>query len=287
MARRRLSLALAALLAYPAAAEDVESHLKNFVQLMEIVRTEAAESPDQKKAFYEGAIPGMLRQLDPHSVFFDPDQFEQLKEMEKSTRKGFGTVVSLLPGRVIVLQTVAGSPSAKAGIQPGDEILAINNIALQKLEVEQLVQLLGQARQQKVQLYVRRPGSLRILDFTLTPEDVDSPSVDRVFLLRPGIGYVRATSFDMLTGKQIREAIEKLGGADLKGLVLDLRNNPGGVLAAALETASLFLEPGQRIISARGRNVQKAEEIDVPKDAPKPYKFPLVLLVNGKSASGS
>jgi carboxyl-terminal processing protease len=284
----RPKLVLIAALAFPCLhADELETNIKTFVDVLGILREQSAEPIDSTKAFYEGAIPGMLRKLDPHSVFFDPNQFEQLKEMEKSTRKGFGTVVSLLPGRVIILQTMPGSPSAKAGLSPGDEIVAINQYLLSRFEVEQLIQLLGQARQNRVTLFVRRIGAPRLLDFTLDPADVDSPSVDRVFLLKPGIGYVRASSFDVPTGKEVRSAIEKLGGKSLKGLVLDLRNNPGGVLGSALETASLFLKPGQRIISAKGRGLEKTEEIDVPKEAPPPYEFPVVVLMNAKSASGS
>ena len=92
----------------------------------------------------------MLRRLDPFSVFFDPGQFEQLHELENSTRKGFGSVVSILPGRVIVLQTLPGTPSAKSGMSPGDEIVAINGIPLARLEIEQLIQLLSQSRNQQV-----------------------------------------------------------------------------------------------------------------------------------------
>src|SRR5262245_1949564 len=113
----------------------------------------------------------MLRRLDQHSVFFGPMQFEQLKEMEKSTRKGFGSVVSILRGRVIVLQTMPGTPSAKSGMSPGDEIIAINGIRLDRLEIEQLIQLLTESRQRQVALHVRRPGNARILQLILTPEE--------------------------------------------------------------------------------------------------------------------
>ena len=140
--------------------------------------------------------PVRCAKLDPHSIFLDPDQYEQLKQMEKSERKGFGSVVSVLPGRVIILQTVAGAPSAKAGLSPGDEILAINNIPLARLEFEQLIQLLTEARQHQAKLDVRRPGNVRLLQFLLTPELMDSPSVDRAFMLKPGIGYVRVASFE-------------------------------------------------------------------------------------------
>jgi carboxyl-terminal processing protease len=109
--------------------------------------------------------------------------------------------------------------------------------------------------------------------------------VDRAFLLQPGIGYVRVNSFDPQTGKQLKDAIEKLGGEKLKGLVLDLRDNPGGVVQAALEAASYFLMPGQKILSVKGRSIAE-QSVEVPKTAA-PYLFPLAVLVNAKSASAS
>jgi carboxyl-terminal processing protease len=218
-------------------------------------------------------------------LFFDPQQFEQLKQLETSTRKGFGSVVSVLPGRVIVLQTTPGTPSAKSGMSPGDEILAINNIRLDRLDLDQLIGLLQQSRQQPAQLVVRRPGNSRMLEFTLTPEEMQQPSVERAFLLKRGIGYLRVASFDEKTGRQIKEAIESLGGSKLRGLVLDLRNNPGGLLGSALETASLFLKPGQSILTVRGRAVPEKVE-QVPSNA-KPYDFPIAALINAKSASAA
>jgi carboxyl-terminal processing protease len=269
----------------PPATNDVEANLKKFTQVLAIAQAQAADPVNTETAIYQGAIPNMLAHLDPHSVFFDPNQFEQLKEMEHAESKGFGTVVSILPGRVIILQATAGTPSGKAGLAPGDEILAVNNVALSRLDPEQLVQFLGQARQQTAYLIVRRPGSARMLTFTLNPELVDTPSVDRKFLLKPGIAYVRVASWDPKTGLQLKEAIEKLGGEKLKGLVLDLRNNPGGVVQAALDGASLFLKPGQNILSVKGRNV-KGETADVPKTA-RPYTFPVSILINEKTASAS
>ncbi len=273
------------LVAFLLFSDDLSNEVKRFVDVLTTVQSQAADPVQPAKAIYEGAIPGMLRRLDPHSVFFDPVQFEQLQRMEKSTSKGFGSVVSVLPGRVIVLQTLPGTPSAKSGIAPGDEILAVNNIRLDLLDIDQLVEVLSQTRQGQARLDVRRPGNVRLLQFVMTPEEMQAPSVDRAFLLRPDVGYLRVASFDEKTGAQIRDAIEKLGGANLRGLVLDLRNNPGGVLNAALDTAALFLEPDQKILSVRGRSV-KGEEVKVPANA-KPYRFALALIVNEKSASAS
>lgn len=264
---------------------DLERALRTFSNIYALIEENAASPVDPNQAIYEGAIPGMLRKLDPHTVFFPPGQFEQLKELEKSTARGFGTVVSVLPGRVIVLQTVSGSPSSKVGIQPGDEILAVNGARLDWLNMEQLIGLLGESRRREARLDVHRQGNPRMMQFTLIPEELASPAVDRAYLIRPGIGYVRATSFEKETGKQVNEAIIKLGGNDLKGLILDLRNNPGGVMTAALEVSAMFLPASKKLLAVRGR-AKEPEEIEVPKNWPR-YEFPLAILVNEKSASAS
>ncbi len=264
---------------------DLSKEIKQLVDVYSIVESYAADPVNSEQAFYQGAIPGMLRRLDPHSVFFDPGQFDQLKQMQNSTTKGFGSVVSILPGRVIVLQTMPGTPSARSGMEPGDEIIAVNNYRLDRFEPEQIVELLSQSRQGAVQLVVRRSGNVRPLQFTLTPVEMQSPSVERAFLVKPGVAYLRVSSFEEKTGVQIKEAIENLGGSKLTGLVLDLRNNPGGLVTAALETAALFLQPGQSILTIRGRHVEEKVE-KVPETA-KPYTFPVAILINGKTASAS
>jgi len=267
------------------AADDLDAQLKAILNVYAIMERNAAEPISSEQAFFQGAIPGLLRKLDPHSIFFDPGQFDQVKKMEESTQKGFGSVVSLLPGRIIVLQTQPGTPSSRAGLTPGDEILAINGYEISRLEVEQLTQLLTQARQQQAQLVVHRPGVVRMLSITMIPEEMQTSSVERSFFLAAGIGYVRVGSFDLNTGTEIKKAIDKLGGDQLAGLVLDLRNNPGGVVKAALETSSLFLQPGTKILTVRGRHVPETSET-VPSIAT-PYKFKLAILVNEKTASAS
>jgi carboxyl-terminal processing protease len=265
--------------------DDDALQMKRFIDAYKILERNTADAFDPDQAFYQGAIPGLLRHLDPHSVFFDPGQYEQLQQMESSTQKGFGTVVSVLPGRVVVLQTTPNTPSEKAGMAPGDEILAVNNYRLDRLDADQIVGLLGQSKQKAAQLVVRRPGNARLMELTLTPENMQAPSVERVFELQPGIGYIRVGAFEEKTAQQIHDGIEKLGGRNLKGLVLDLRNNPGGLMTAAMQTAAFFLQPGQMILSAKGRNVPETIE-RVPADN-KPYTFPLAVMVNGKTASAS
>ena len=143
-------------------ASGLEPSLKQFIDVLSTVHSHAATAPSVDKMVYEGAIPSMLRQLDPHTQFFDPGQFQQLKQMQDSEQKGFGSVVSVLPGQVIFLQTLPGTPSNKAGIQAGDELVAINNIAIRSLPAEQIIQLLTEARQQKITAFVRRQGDSHV-----------------------------------------------------------------------------------------------------------------------------
>ncbi|MGA8593527.1 MAG: S41 family peptidase [Bryobacteraceae bacterium] len=268
-----------------ASASTLDPLLKQFVGVLRVVESNAAGPVPLDKTIYEGAIPSMLRPLDPHTQFFDPDQFAQLKQMENSEQKGFGSIVSVLPGRVLFLQTFPGTPSNKAGIMPGDELVAVGNIAIANLEPDQIVGLLTQARQQKVQILVRRQGNARLLTFSLTPALMESPTVDRAFLLEPNYAYIRVTSWDAQTSTQLRDAIEKLGGNRLQGLVLDLRNNPGGIVKSALDAASMFLNRGQRILTAKGR-FGNPEIADVPAGS-RPYHFRLSVIINAKTASAS
>lgn len=265
--------------------EATASSMKLMIDVFATVEQEAATPVDPDVALFQGAIPSMLHNLDPHSSFFDPDQFQQLQQMERSEQKGFGSIVSVLPGRVIVLQTLPGTPSAKAGLSAGDEIVAINGIPFARLDPEQLVQVLGAARQHQAVLDIHRPGEERIDRITMSPDLVNSPTVDRAFMLAPGIGYLRVTEFDEPTGRLVKQTIEKLGGPGLKGLVLDLRGNPGGAVTAAADTASLFLKSGDLIFTAKGRS-SKPEDVRVPKYNT-PYTFPLAVLVDEKSASAS
>ncbi len=286
---RILTPLLAGAIAFPALAADPGPEdaraMKRFVDALVIMQENNADPIDVDQAFYGGAVPGLLRHLDPHSSFFDPGQFEQLNQMQRSTSKGFGTVVSIMPGRVMVLQVLPNTPSARAGMMPGDEIRGVNNYRLDRLESDQIIELLTESRQKPVALIVRHPDAMRLEELQLVPEAMQAPSVERVFELKPGIGYIRVGAFEGTTGRDIRAAIEKLGGKNLKGLVLDLRNNPGGLVTSAFETASLFLKPGQVILSAKGRNVPETTE-KVPADTI-PYTFPVSVIINAKTASAS
>ena len=267
----------------PAVPKAMDPLLRQFIDVFSVVQSEGADAEPADRLLYGGAIPSMLRQLDPHTQFFDPSQFDQLRQMEASEQKGFGSIVSVLPGQVIFLQTLPGTPSNKAGIQAGDDLVAINNVSIRSLEPEQIVELLSQARQQRIAVYVRRQGSAKLLQFFLTPELVDAPSVDRAFLLNPGFGYLRIASFDLQTAALLRDSLAKLDAAHLRGLVIDLRNNPGGVVTAALDIASQFLPPGAKILTAKGRSSEVSSAV-VP-DSAKPYSMKLAVIINEKTAS--
>ena len=266
-------------------AAELESELGRFLRVYETAVENSAEPPSPDATIYNGAIPAMLRVLDPHSVFFDQDQFEQLQQMQQSVSKGFGSVVSVMPGRVIVLQTQAGSPSQRAGLLPGDEILGVNDVPLARLDIEQLIQFLGASRQHPARLVVRRQGTAGMLSFTMIPAEMQAESVDRIFHITDDTGYLRIASFEARTAEQLKKAIEKLGGEKLKALVLDLRENPGGAVAAGLQTAALFLPAGTRLFSIRGRS-SEAENVDVPAGA-QPYQVKLAVLVNEHTASAA
>lgn len=281
----QLALLLLALGLAAPAQQSVDDVLRLFTKVYAQLEANAADPVNPEFAIFEGALPGAIRALDPFSAFLTPDRFAQLREMQTSREKGFGSIVSILPGRVTVLQVLAATPMARAGIEPGDEFIAVNNYLIQALDDQQILQLLGEARQGPVSVVVRRPGSVRPLQFTLTPQEMDSRSVDRAFLLRDGIAYIRIKSFEGETARQFRDALENLGGDQVSGLILDLRENRGGVIDAAFDVSSFLLPPNSVIISARGRAQAPVVE-RVPASA-KPYGFPVVVLINGQTASAA
>ena len=266
-------------------AADLEGSLRKFVEVFNLVNRNLADPIDAADAIYHGALPGMVRTLDPHSAFLDPDQFESLREMQRSTEKGFGSVVNLLPGRVIVLQTLPGSPSERSGLLVGDEIVAVNGYQLAYLGIQQLVSLLGQSRRGRAELMVKRPSFPKLLPMALVPAELADPSVTRAFLLEEGIAHIKVGNFEQHTARELRDAIERLGGRELRGLVLDMRDNPGGVIEAAVQAASFFLASGQRILWIEGRDGPQ-EDLRVP-DGADPYKFPVAVLINEKTASAA
>ncbi len=268
----------------PEYADEVDRQLRRFAMAYAAVEENYAD-PIDERLIYSAAIPGMLHTLDPYTVFFDPDQFHQLQQQQSSKIEGFGTIVTVAPGRVIVVEAQVNAPAAKAGIQPGDEILEVNGYRIEYLNMEQLVELLTEAKRDKATLRVMRPGSAAMQTIIVTPAEMDEPSVDRAYMLEPGIGFVRLKGFESTSADQLHAAIEKLQAAGMKSLVFDMRENHGGLVDAAVEIAGFFLPAGSTVLSTRGRT-QKEKVYKVREDA-KPWDFPMAVLVNKNSASAA
>jgi carboxyl-terminal processing protease len=268
-----------------ASTDEIARESLRFAQVYALVEGHAVEPIDPGPTILDGGIRGMLATLDPFSSFFDREQFELLQQQARGESVGFGTILYLQPGRVLVLQTTRGSPSWRAGLGPSDEIVEVNGTRVNRLGLDALVELLRSARSRPVRLGVIRPGRVVPQDIALNPARLEMPTVDIAFALSPGFGYVHLSSFDQKTTQELFNAVKGLGGPDLKGLVLDLRDNPGGVLDSAIAAASMFLPPDVPVLSVRSRTA--AEKNYRTLAAPARFNMPLVVLVNGNTASAA
>ncbi len=266
-------------------SDEVTQESLRFTQIYSLVEENLVELPDPDRAIFDGGIRGMLGTLDPFSSFLDEDQFQQLKDQTRGKSRGFGSVLYVQPGKIMVLQAAEGSPAWRGGLGPGDEIVEVNGKRIDRLDLESLVQLLQHARTQRVRLGVIRPGQVVAHDLELFPAEVDSPTVEQAFLLQPGIGYLHISSFAQKTPREIADAAKLLGGESLKGLLLDLRGNFGGVLESAVQAASLFLPPDRTVLTVRGRAFP--ERTERTSAAPERFEIPLIVLVNGNTASAA
>jgi carboxyl-terminal processing protease len=257
-----------------------------FAQIYGLLQSHYVDPIDPDHVIFDGAIRQMLSTLDPFSAFFDRQQFKQLQEQTRGEALGFGSILYVQPGKVLVLQTAQGSPSWRAGLGPGDEIVEINGERLDQLDFKSLIQLLQRSRSHPVRLGILHPGKTELQDVRLVPKEVDMPTVDNAFVFpEEQIGYIHVSGFDAKTTKEVQDAVEKLGGSKLKGLLLDLRNNHGGVVATAVGVASLFLPPNMPVLTMRGRGVPT--ESYSTNASPVHFNMPMVVLVNGETASAA
>jgi len=266
-------------------ADEVTQESLKFTRVYSSLEENYMEPLDPDRAIFDGGVRGMLSALDPFSSFFDPEQFEQLQQFARGTARGFGTILYVSPGKVLVLQTAQGSPSWRAGLGPGDEIVEVNGTRLDRLNFPSLIELLQRARSQPARLGVIHPGRIVAQDVELNPAEVPTATVDKAFLLKPALAYLHLSSFDQKTPQEVNDALTRLGGPSLKGLLLDLRDNRGGVLDAAIAIASMFLKPDLLVLTQRGRAV--AEKSFRTFTVPAHFELPLVLLVNGNTASAA
>ncbi|HEV2493115.1 MAG TPA: S41 family peptidase [Terriglobia bacterium] len=243
----------------------------------------APVDPDQ--TILNGAVRGLLSSLDPFSAFFDQEQFEMLQQQARGQTKGFGSILYVQTGKVVILQTAQGSPSERAGLGPGDEIVEVNGTRIDRLDFPSLIQVLERARSQRVHLGVIHPGQLVSQDFVLNPAEVALPTVDKAFAYAPGIAHIHLTGFEEKTPQEVADAVTRLGGPGLQGLLLDLRDNHGGMVESALGVVSLFLKPGALVLTVRGR--REAEKSYHTIAGPNRFDFPLIVLVNANTASAA
>ena len=242
-----------------------------------------AEPVNPDKAIYNGAIPGMLRVLDPHSNFFDPKSYAALREEQRGKYYGVGMQVGPRNSKVIVIAPFAGAPAYRAGIRPGDIIIAVDGKQTDNMSTSDVAELLKGPKGTSVKITVLREGTDKPLDFNVVRDEIPRYSVDVHFLIKPGIGYIHVSGFQETTEKEVRDALDEFG--DIHGLILDLRQNPGGLLSEGVGVADQFLKKGQVIVSHHGRasaeKVYKATHGNGGKD------YPIVVLVNRGTASAA
>ena len=268
-----------------AGANDLQESVRNFTRVLALVQQNYAEPVDSDHAIYQGAIPGMLRVLDPHSNFFDPRQFSLLREEQRGKYYGVGMTVAPREGHTVVLAPFVGSPAYKAGIRPGDIISKVDDKPTDGLSTAEVADLLKGPKGTVVRITVTREGYSEPIAFTVTRDEIPRHSVEMAILIRPGIGYVKLSGFNESTDRELAEALKRLNVSSLNGLIFDLRGNPGGLLNEGVAVADMFLDKNQLIVSHRGRTSQ--ERRYYAQRGNQGVGVPLVALINGYSASAS
>jgi carboxyl-terminal processing protease len=265
---------------------QIRDSLKSFTDVYALVEQNYAEpiSGDRADtAIYDGAIPGMLRVLDPHSNFYDPKAYAKMREDQRGHYYGVGMVIQQQNNKVYVITPYEGTPSFRAGIRPGDIIAAIDGKSTDGMTSDVVAKNLKGPKGTHVQVSVVRDGQSKPLTFDLVRDEIPHPSVDLKYEIRPGVGYVHLTQFQETTAQEVNQAVDSF--PNLKGLVLDLRGNPGGLLSQAVEVCDHLLSKGQTIVSQRGRAYPDQNYTATHGNGGK--QFPIVVLVNRNTASAA
>ncbi|MFZ3136897.1 MAG: S41 family peptidase [Thermodesulfovibrionales bacterium] len=257
--------------------------LRVFSEAMSIVRKNYVEDTKPKDLVY-GAIKGMLGSLDPHSAFMSPEQFKEMQVDTKGEFGGIGIQIGVKDGMLTVIAPIEDTPAYKAGIKAGDKIIKINNEFTKDMSLHDAVSKMRGAPSSSVKITVIREGWKETKDFTIVREIIKIKSV-KSKLIEDSIGYVKINQFQEQTSSDLSSAIEKLTQQNITALILDLRNNPGGLLNSAVDVSSQFLLSGKLVVFIKDR---KGEKIEYRSSTNKlNSNIPMVVLVNQGSASAS
>jgi carboxyl-terminal processing protease len=268
-----------------AAESDLGTDVKTFASVYALVEENFAEPVSAEKIIYEGAIPGMLNTLDPHSSFLDPQEYRLLQQNQRGQYFGVGMEVMMDGPHVVVRQAFPDSPASRAGLRRGDTIVAVDGRNVEGLETGPVADLLKGPRGTQVKVGVRRYGAPQTVSFMVTRGEI-SPSVVDAFWVRPGIACLTISTFESQTvGHDMDEDLRKLGEENINGLILDLRQNRGGLLNQAVAVAGHFLRKDQTIVSHHGR--AEPEQVFRAKVGSHGRQYPIVVLVDGNTASAS
>src|SRR4051812_45757781 len=282
----------------PAPNEEPEengySQIAKFAKAIELLRQDYV---DGNKTGYDelvtSALKGMLSSLDPHSQYMDPNDFRDMQDDTRSRFNGLGIEVSMKNGLPTVIAAMEDTPAGKAGILSGDQILKINGTATEKMELQDTINLLRGSPGQKVTLTLARPSAKEVKDYTLERAEIKVQSVKGARLLDPElttpfkVGYVRLVQFNEPTADELAKALDELQKQGMQALILDLRNNPGGLLNSAVDVCSQFLPPNTKVVSTQGRVASQQRDYATSAIAKERPPFPLAVLVNEGSASGA
>lgn len=269
--------------------DKAEKLLKTFTETLAIVGGNYVHEVGTED-LVENSIRGMLRTLDPHSSFFAVSDYTRLQEEQQGKYYGLGiSIRAEAPGsgRVVVVEPPApGTPAYKAGLQAGDIIFKVNGEVIEDWDInDEVIPNLKGPKGTTVDITVERPGETEPLDFTVERDEIPLYTIKFAFQVRPGIGYIRIDKFSETTGDELDEALKDVGEDRLEGLILDLRDNPGGSLSAALAVADRFLKRGELIVSTRSRDGETDRSYRAQRNDTGSYS--MVVLINQNSASAS
>ncbi len=266
--------------------DDVQTSLKSFTTVYDLVEKNFADRVDPEKAVYSGAIPGMLRTLDPHSTFLDPQAYAQSREEQRGNYFGVGMKVQQRSAAgTSVTEPFKNSPAWKAGLRPGDLIIAVDDANTRGMAIEQVIEKLKGPRGTSVKIAVEREGSAKPFEVNVVRDAILVPSVPPAINLGNGIWYIKILEFDETTAKGFEDDFRQIGESNISGLILDLRGNPGGLITEAVAVADKLLTKGDVIVSHHGRSSK--EEVYKARNGNGGHLYPIVVVVNRSSASAS